>query len=123
MAVYIVTMVALILAGVFAILVKVWTGFMYFVLALLMVLALFWAVVQIYRYFTSFKKRAEERFKLYKAEVINQNNLSSSNFEANEKAYQKAFQKTFLKDKVLHWCLILFCFALAGAFLVAMILL
>ena len=57
--VYIVSMVALALAGVFALLVKVWAGFMYFVLGTLLLLALFWAVFEVVRYFTDFSKRLE----------------------------------------------------------------
>jgi len=119
---YIITMIALILAGIFALLVKVWTGFMYFVLALLLALSLFWAVWKIVKYFTEFKKTLEEKFGFYKAQIVNAGGISIDQFNKNEAAYRKEYNKKCLKDKVLYWLLIAFCFALASSFLLAIIL-
>ncbi len=120
---YIITMIALALAGIFALLVKVWTGFMYFVLTMLMLLAIFWGVWQIYKYFTEFKQLTEKKYALFKAQTINANNLTIESYALQEKAYQKIFNKKILKDKIVHWLIVLFCFSIAISFLVAMILL
>lgn len=120
---YIITLITFVLAGVFALLVKVWAGFAYFVLALLMLLSIFWAVWQIVKYFTTFKKQLAENFKIFRAETINKNNISSANFEENIAVYKKEFNRQMLKDKLYYWGLIIFSFGLAILFLTAIILL
>ncbi len=120
---YIVTLIALVLAGVFAILVKVWAGFMYFVLASLMALAIFWGVYLIYKYFKSFKKQLAENFKYFRAQVINSKNISPEQFDSNEAFYQKEYKKKTFKLRFLEWFKIAFCFACAASFLTGMILL
>ncbi|MBP3619542.1 MAG: hypothetical protein J6J24_02655 [Clostridia bacterium] len=119
---YIITIIAIVLASIFAILVKVWAGFMYFVLASLLLLSLFWGVWLIIQYFSSFKLELEERFKIFKANVINANQLTTEQFNQNEQIYRKDFSKKMLKDKFIKWFVIAFCFSLAVAFLMAMIL-
>lgn len=119
---YIVSLVMLILSGIFAILVKVWGGFAYFVLIALTLLAIFWGVFLIYKYCKSFKKQLEENFKFYRAQVINSQNISAEYFDSNEVAYRKEYKKKCRKLKFYEWCKILFCFAIAVAFLVGIIL-
>ncbi len=118
---YIVTIVLVVLTAVFALLNKVWTGFAYFVLSVLLLLAVFWGVWLIYKYFTDFKLELEEKFKLYRANKINKTQISQENFNQNEKAYLKDFNKKVLKEKIIKWCVIAFCFAVAMAFLFGMI--
>jgi len=118
---YIVTVVAVILAAIFALLVKFWAGFVYFVLAVLLLLSLFWGAWLIYKYFTEFKEEIQERYKFYKAEKINRSQIDVGTYESNEVAYKKDFAKKILKDKMSKWFVILFCFAVAVAFLLGMI--
>lgn len=123
MIAYIITIVACVIAGIFALLVNVWTGFMYFVLATLLLLALFWTAWLVLQYFRSFKFKLEENFKYYKAEVINRNNMSIKMFNANESAYRKEYNKKIRKEKVLYWLKVVFAFAIAVTFAVSMFLL
>ncbi len=118
---YIVTIVFVILTAIFAILNNYWTGFTYFVLACLMLLSLFWGAWQIYKYFTDFQKELKERFKFFKANQINSSEINEQIFEMNLSAYEKKFKKQILKEKIIKWFVILFCFALATAFLLGMI--
>ena len=119
---YIVTAVLIILAGVFAILKRFWDGLAYFVLGTLLLLSIFWGVILIVRFFTEYKQELAEKFKYFKAEKVNKGQITSEAFEANLLAYQKEFNKKMLKEKLLKWCVIAFCFAVAAAFLTAMIL-
>ena len=120
---YIVTSATVLLAGLFAILKRYWAGFAYFVLACLLLLALFWAVWQIFKYCTDFQKELQEQFKLYKANKINSGVVTAKDFEANLTLYKKEFKKKSFKDKFAKISIIAFCFAIAVAFLVGMILL
>ena len=58
---YIVSIVAVVLAALFAVLGKWWGGFAYFVLAILLLLSIFWSVWLILKYRTDFKKETEEK--------------------------------------------------------------
>lgn len=117
---YIYTAISLVLILIFGLI--DWKGSIYFVLTFAMLLALVWGGIFIYRYFTSFKKELEEKFKIYRAEVINKNQMAGGYFDENLQQYKKEFSKKVLKDKLVQWCIILFCFACAGAFLAGMIL-
>ncbi len=119
---YIVTIVFVILTAIFAILNNYWTGFTFFVLACLMLLSLFWGAWQIYKYFTDFQKELEERFKFYRAEKINAGGVTAEVFDQNLPTYKKSFKKSVIKDKMIKWFIILFCFALATTFLIGIIL-
>lgn len=119
---YIVTAVLIVLTALFAILNRVWEGFVYFVLSSLFLLAVFWGVWQIFQYFTEFKKELDEDFKFYRAKIVGEGSVSSKEFDAAEKAYRKQFEKSMRKEKFVKWGIILFCFAVASAFLVGMIL-
>ena len=119
---YFITGGAVILAALFAILNRFWTGFVYFVLASLLVLSLFWGVWLIYKYFTDFKEELKDRFVLYKANKVNSTNATSDVVDANEAAYLKQFNRLVLKDKIIKWFIILFCFSVAVMFVIGMIL-
>ena len=118
---YIISIVAIVLAGIFAILESVWAGFAYFVLAILLLLALFWGGWLIYKYFTAFQKELEERFKIFRAETINNKQTTAEYFDNNIAQFKKEFSKKTLKDKIIKWFVIAFCFACAVAFLLGMI--
>ncbi len=118
---YIVSAITIALAGLFAILNRFWTGFVYFVLALLLALSLFWAGWLIYKYFTDYKQELEERYSLWKANKLNTTQVSAEIISQNEAAYKKQFSKHMRKNKLVKWFEILICFALAVAFLVGMI--
>lgn len=121
--IYIFTAILLVLSGIFALLVQAWAGFTYFVLTMLMLLALLWAGFLIYQYFTSYKTELKEDFKLFKAETINEKNISDAEFENNISLYEKQFKHSVLKDKLIYLFKILFCFAIAVLFITAMIIL
>lgn len=118
---YIFTIIAVVLAAVFALLAKIWAGFVYFVLASLLVLSIFWAVYLILKYFKEFKKDLEDRFVLYKAQVVNSNELTGQQFEQSEEIYRKNFNKSMFKEKFFKWFEIAFAIAMAVTFLIAMI--
>ena len=118
---YIVSIIAIVLAGVFAILQTVWAGFAYFVLAILLLLSLFWAGWLIYKYFTDYQQELEERFKVYRVETINAKLISVDDFDRDEPAFRKEFSKKVLKEKIFKWGMIAFCFACGMAFLLGMI--
>lgn len=118
---YIITIIAIVLAGIFALLVNIWTGFAYFVLAVLFLLSIFWGCWLIYKYFTDFKKELDERFLIFRAETINSKQISSQYFDDNVDLFKKEFAKKTLKDKIVKWFVILFCFACALAFLLGTI--
>ena len=118
---YIITIVAIVLAGIFSFLFNVWAGFAYFVLAVLLLLSLFWGCWQIYKYFTDFQKELEERFKIFRAETVNKKQTTAEYFDSNVAQFKKEFSKKILKDKIIKWFVIAFCFACAVAFLLGMI--
>ncbi len=118
---YIISIAVILLAAIFAVLVKVWTGFKFFVLSFLMLLAIFWGVWLIIKYFTDYKVELQERFKIFKAATINTANITTEYFDKNEVAYRKDFSKKLLKERIVKWFVIAFCFAVAVAFLLGMI--
>lgn len=118
---YIITIVAVVLAGIFALLVDVWASFVYFVLAILLLLALFWGDWLIYKYFTAYQKEVEDGFALFKAQIINSKNISTEEFDASLEYYKKEYAKSLKKEKFMKWLAICFCFAVAAAFVLGMI--
>ena len=119
---YIFTIISVVLAAIFALLAKLWAGFVYFVLSSLLVLSIFWTIYLIVKYFKEFKKDLEERFVLYKAQIVNSNDLTGKQFEQSEDVYRKSFDKSIFKEKFFKWFEIVFAFAMAVTFLIAMIL-
>ncbi len=118
--IYIVSAVAIVLSIIFALLIQVWSGFSYFVLSILALLALAWAGHLIYSYLTSFKEELNEDFEYYKAETINSKGVSSEEFEKNLSYYKKQFNKTVIKDKIIYISKIIFAFGIAILFIMAM---
>lgn len=120
---YIVTIAIAVLTAIFTILKEqVWSGFVYFVFSLIMILGFFWAGWLIYKYFTEFKSEIDEKYKVFKAEKINKLRITSDIYEAGEVAYKKEFKRKLRREKFIKWFMICFCFAVAFAFLVALIL-
>lgn len=120
---YIVTILLALLTAIFTILKEeVWEGFVYFVFSLILLLALFWAVWLIYKYFTEFKNEVNEKWIIFKAEKINKLRITSDEFEKSEAGYKKEFKKKIFREKFIKWFMICFCFAVAATFLVALIL-
>lgn len=123
MIIYIITAIDIALSALFAILNKfVWSGFTYFVLSLLLALALCWGGWLIYKYFTSYRQEQKEEFERYKVEQINKLKITKEEFEENESAHRKSFNKTLIKQKIFKWALIVLCFAIAASFISAIIL-
>ena len=118
---YIFTAVDLVLTALFAILnSKVWSGFAYFVLSLLFVLALAWGIFLIVNYFTAYKKELQADYEDFKLKKRGVDGVSVEELEENEVVYKKEFKKSKIKQKMVKWFIILFCFAIAISFLVAM---
>lgn len=119
---YIVTIAIAVLTAVFTILKEqVWDGFVYFVFSLIMLLGFFWGGWLIYKYFTEYKSEIAEKYKVFKAEKINKLRITSDVYMAGEEAYKKEFKRKLFKEKFIKWFMICFCFAIAAAFLVAII--
>lgn len=118
---YIVTAVILCLMGLFAILQTTWVHFDYFVLSLLMLLALFWFGWLIFQYFTTFKEELEEEYKKFRAQTVNAQNLTAHQFDENEAEERKLFNRKMVKVKLAKLFMILACLAAAVAVLVAII--
>lgn len=120
---YIVTAVDLVLTAIFAILHKtVWKGFAYFMLSLLVLLALAWGVYLIVKYFTSYKKELAQDYKEFQLDKRGLEGVSEQELQENEKQYRKEFDRSKLKQKILKWFVILFCFAIAASFISAIVL-
>jgi len=120
---YIVTIAIAVLTAIFTILKEqVWNGFVYFVFSLILILGLFWGAWLIYKYYTEFKSEIDERYKVFKAEKINKLRITSEIYMASEVAYKKEFKRKLRREKFIKWFMICFCFAVAIAFLVALIL-
>ena len=100
----------------------VWSGFSYVVLGLLSFLALMWAVYFVYDYFTAYKEVLKQDYEDFKIAYINSNNITIEEFSENEAIHKKEFKKSCLKDKILKWCTVLVCIAIAAGFIVSMFL-
>lgn len=100
----------------------VWGGFVYFVLAILSVLALLWGVYFIIQYFTSFKEELKVQYEIYITEKINKLNISKEEYQESEQAFKKDFKKSVILQKLIKWAAIAFCFAISVAFIWAMFL-
>ncbi len=118
---YIVTATVIALAGLFAILNRFWSGFVYFVLVSLLLLSLFWTGWLIYLYFSDFQEELKERFNYFKSKTINETKITTDYFEENIAIFKKQFNKKTLKDKILKWFQILIAFSIAITFLIGMI--
>ena len=121
--IYIITAVDLGLTALFAILnSKVWGGFAYFVLSLLLLLSLAWGVYLIIKYVKEFKPELQKDYAEFKAEKINKAGITAEEFEENEKIYKKQFNRACLKQKLVKWAVIAFCFAVAISFVAGIVL-
>ena len=90
---YIVSAAVVVAVSLFVALEKYWTGLKFFVLGTLALLSLFWAGWLIYLYVVVYKRELDERFLLFKADIINKTHVTSSVFEQNLAAYKKEFKK------------------------------
>lgn len=118
---YIVSAITITLAGLFAILNRFWTGFVYFVLALLVALSLFWAGWLLFKYWTDYREELKEDYKIWIANKINSTEVTTEIVEQNEKVYKKQFSKHMRKHKLVKWAQIAICFALAASFLTGLL--
>lgn len=124
---YIVTGVLLALALLFVVLnsiyEEIWTGFAYFVLAILALLSLFWCVWLIVQFFTTYRKELDERFEIYRAETVNRNKITLEQFSEHEADYRKSFNKSLRREKSVKWFYIIFALACAILFITSTIIL
>ena len=118
---YIVTAITIVLAGLFAILNRFWTGFVYFMLVTLLLLSLFWFGWLLYKYFTDFKQELDERFKFERARILGSGQVTAVAFDENLPYYKKQFKKKVFKDKFIKWFQIALCLAFAVMFITAMV--
>lgn len=73
---------------------------------------LYWTVEFVLSY-VEFRQTYPERYKVYKAKIINENNLTLEMIENDNKKYYKRFKSTMIKDSVLKFGIII---GLFGAF-------
>ncbi len=96
---FIITAVGLALIITFGFLRRVWAPFIYFALAFIMVLSIYWLVVLIKDYIHNYYKDIDEDFKLYKAKLINSSEITLEQIEKSPKYYLKKFRRTQWKEK------------------------
>lgn len=120
--IYIYTVILLVIITIFSILNSVWSGFAYFTLAFAALLLFLWSVEFLLRYIFTFKPHLEERFRLYKAEIINEKNISIEEFNQNEDVFRKKFKRTLLKEYFVWFCKIIGIFFLGVSVIVGMFL-
>lgn len=120
--IYIYTVILLGIITIFSILNSVWSGFAYFTLAFAALLLFLWSVEFLLRYLFTFRPQLEERFRLYKAEVINEKNITVNEFNQNEEMFRKKFKRTLLKEYFIWFCKIIGIFFLGVSVVVGMFL-
>lgn len=118
--VYIISAILIVISIIFSLLIKVWGGFSYFVLTTLTALSLMWGIHLILLYIREFKKQLEENFVFFKADTINNTNITSQYFDENIAEYKKVYNKKVFKDKFFYICKIVLCFGIAALFFVGM---
>ena len=91
---------------------SVWHGFVYFAIAMLMLLCLFWIAVLIYEYIDYYYKNFENNFKQYKAEEINSQNINTQEFEEGIEGQLKNFKKSLRLSKFIDIFKIIFIFTI-----------
>ncbi len=96
----------------FACIKSVWSGFIYFSLAFLGILCILWVVLLTYYYIEDYYKHFDEDFKQYKAEIINDYNIDTIDFEGNIELYIKKYKKSLRLDKFIDICKIVFVIAI-----------
>lgn len=120
--IYIYTVILLGIITIFSILNSVWSGFAYFTLAFAALLLFLWSVEFLLRYLFTFRPQLEERFRLYKAEVINEKNITVNEFNQNEEMFRKKFKRTLLKEYFIWFCKIIGIFFLGVSVIIGMFL-
>ena len=120
--IYIYTVILLGIITIFSILNSVWSGFAYFTLSFAALLLFLWSVEFLLRYLYTFRPQLEERFRLYKAEVINEKNITIEEFNQNEEMSRNKFKRTLLKENFIWFCKIIGIFFLGVSVVVGMFL-
>ena len=80
---------------------------------------LYWTGEMIFSYI-NFRKTYPEKYKFYKAKLVNESNISLEVIEQDNKKYYKRFKSTMLKDSLLKLGIIAGLFGVAVTLIVAM---
>ncbi len=105
---WIITGIFLTLMVVFACLKFVWANFLYFALACIILICMFWVIQLSLYYYIDYYKDYEDDFKNFKAEIINSKNITQQEFDDNIDFYIKLHKKNRSYYKVIDIFKILF---------------
>ena len=100
---------------------SVWSGFVYVALPFLTLFCLYWFIILVLNFVEDYYKNFDEEFKIYKAEIINETNITSQIFEENLNFYIKKFKKSLRLDKFIDICKILFVLSIFAVTVTAII--
>ena len=100
---------------------SVWSGFVYVALPFLTLFCLYWFIILVLNFVVDYYKYFDEEFKIYKAEIINETNITSQIFEENLNFYIKKFKKSLRLDKFIDICKILFVLSIFAVTVTAII--
>ena len=100
---------------------SVWSGFVYVALPFLTLFCLYWFIILVLNFVEDYYKNFDEEFKIYKAEIINETNITSQIFEENLNFYIKKFKKSLRLDKFIDICKILFVLSIFAVSFMAII--
>ena len=95
-----VTIGAVALIGLCSALSGLWSGMLYFALAGIIAILVYWIVVLVLDYKHEFYTLFDEKFNLYLAKLINYSSTTREDIENNSQVYIKKFKKTLVGDKV-----------------------
>jgi len=89
-----------------------------FVFAIL--LAAYWTAELVVSYI-EFRKKYPEKYKYYKAKLVNEKNMELDTIENSNTLYYKKFKRSMLKESLIEFSKIVVAFGLFIAFLVGVI--
>ncbi len=93
----------------------------YFAISFAIVFAFYWTAEFSFEYF-QFRKTYESKFKIYKAKIVNEKNISLDIIEKNEKVYYKKFKKSMIKNSFLNFAKPMVAFSLAVCMILGLVL-
>ena len=98
---WIITGIFSVLTIAFVCLKTIWADFLYFALACIILICMFWLIQLSLFYYIDYYKNYEDDFKNFKAEVINSKNITSQEFEDNKDYYIKMHNKNRSYYKII----------------------
>ncbi len=106
------------LTTLFVCLKSVWAGFVYFALACLIIICMFWVMQLSFYYYCDYYKNYDDDFKYFKANIVNTKNITSQEFEENIDYYRKMHKKERVYNKIIDIFKILFLLGLIAVAIV-----